>query len=146
MSKLNPKLELEKQLSKQIYTALQGEIVEEVLRKTKTSSRDAYWRSSMEGHSLRVQKELLPDVYELCQQVKKKLNFNDLVFFCDQRESSNERDDDCFRFHCIKHIIPGHKCSFVYILPISPLISFNAIIYLFFIWFFNFGVIHNEIK
>lgn len=81
MSKLNPKLELEKQLSKQIYTALQGEIVEEVLRKTKTSSRDAYWRSSMEGHSLRVQKELLPDVYELCQQVKKKLNFNDEVDF-----------------------------------------------------------------
>lgn len=81
MSKLNPKLELEKQLGKQIYTALQGEIVEEVLRKTKTSSRDAYWRSSMEGHSLRVQKELLPDIYELCQDVKKKLKFKDDVDF-----------------------------------------------------------------
>ncbi len=81
MTKLNPKLELERQLGEQIYNALQGEIVEEVLRKTKTSSRDAYWRSSMEGHSLRVQKELLPDVYELCQQVKKKLNFNDEVDF-----------------------------------------------------------------
>lgn len=81
MSKLNPKLELEKQLGKQIYTALQGEIVEEVLRKTKTSSRDAYWRSSMEGHSLRVQKELLPDFYELCQDVKKKLKVADEVDF-----------------------------------------------------------------
>ena len=81
MSKLNPKLELEKQLGKQIYTALQGEIVEEVLRKTKTSSRDAYWRSSMEGHSLRVQKELLPDFYALCQDVKKKLKFHDEVDF-----------------------------------------------------------------
>ncbi|MBQ3325401.1 MAG: M48 family metalloprotease [Muribaculaceae bacterium] len=81
MSKLDPKLELEKQLGKQIYTALQGEIVEEVLRKTKTSSRDAYWRSSMEGHSLRVQKELLPDIYELCQDVKKKLKFKDEVDF-----------------------------------------------------------------
>ncbi len=81
MSKLDPKLELEKQLGKQIYTALQGEIVEEVLRKTKTSSRDAYWRSSMEGHSLRVQKELLPDIYELCQDVKKKLKFKDDVDF-----------------------------------------------------------------
>ncbi len=81
MSKLDPKLELEKQLGKQIYTALQGEIVEEVLRKTKTSSRDAYWRSSMEGHSLRVQKELLPDIYKLCQDVKKKLNVKDEVDF-----------------------------------------------------------------
>ncbi|MBP5687215.1 MAG: M48 family metalloprotease [Muribaculaceae bacterium] len=81
MSKLNPKLELEKQLGKQIYNALQGEIVEEVLRKTKTSSRDAYWRSSMEGHSLRVQKELLPDFYKLCQDVKKKLKIKDEVDF-----------------------------------------------------------------
>ena len=81
MSKLNPKLELEKQLSKQIYTALQGEIVEDVLRKTTISSRDAYWRSSMEGHSLKVQKELLPDFYELCQDVKKKLGFKDKVDF-----------------------------------------------------------------
>ena len=81
MSKLNPKLELEKQLGKQIYNALQGEIVEEVLRKTKTSSRDAYWRSSMEGHSLRVQKELLPDFYTLCQDVKKKLKIKDEVDF-----------------------------------------------------------------
>lgn len=81
MSKLNPKLELEKQLGKQIYNALQGEIVEEVLRKTKTSSRDAYWRSSMEGHSLRVQKELLPDFYEVCQDVKKRLKVKDEVDF-----------------------------------------------------------------
>lgn len=81
MSKLNPKLELEKQLSKQIYSALQGEIVEDVLRKTTISSRDAYWRSSMEGHSLKVQKELLPDFYELCQDVKKKLGFKDKVDF-----------------------------------------------------------------
>ena len=81
MSKLNPALELEKQLGKQIYNALQGEIVEEVLRKTRTSSRDAYWRSSMEGHSLKVQKELLPDFYDLCQDVKKKLGFKDKVDF-----------------------------------------------------------------
>ena len=81
MSKLNPKLELEKQLGKQIYNALQGEIVEEVLRKTRTSSRDAYWRSSMEGHSLKVQQELLPDFYDLCQDVKKKLGFKDKVDF-----------------------------------------------------------------
>ncbi len=81
MSILNPSIELEKQLNSQIYTALQGEIVEEVLRKTIISSRDAYWRSNMEGHSLKVQKELLPDFSELCQSVKQKLGFDEKVDF-----------------------------------------------------------------
>lgn len=74
-------LELEKQLSAQIYKALQGDVVEEVLRKTRTSSSDAYWRSSMEGHSLKVRQELLPDLYALCEKVKKRLNYDHKVDF-----------------------------------------------------------------
>ena len=79
--KLNPTIKLEKQIGEQIYNALQGGVVEEVLRKMKISSSDAYWRSSMEGHSLKVQQELLPDFYALCQDVKKKLGFDDPVDF-----------------------------------------------------------------
>lgn len=60
MKKFNPTIDLEKQIGTQIYEALQGSVVEEVLRKTKISNNDAYWRSSMEGHSLKVQPELLP--------------------------------------------------------------------------------------
>lgn len=42
-------IELERQIGEQIYNALQGNIVEEVLREIKTSSSsDAYWRSNME--------------------------------------------------------------------------------------------------
>ena len=81
MKNLNPTIELEKQIGSQIYTALQGSVVEEVLRKTKLSSSDAYWRSSMEGHCLKVQPELLPDFYKLCQEVKEKLNFSEPVDF-----------------------------------------------------------------
>lgn len=77
----NPTLELERTIGKQIYEALQGEVVEEVLRKIKISSNDAYWRSAMEGHSLKVEKELLPDIYKLCQDVKAKLHFDELVDF-----------------------------------------------------------------
>ena len=80
-SGLIPTIKLEQQLGKQIYNALQGDVVEEVLRKIKTSSGDAYWRSSMEGHSLKVQEDLLPDFYTLCQEVKAKLNFNEPVDF-----------------------------------------------------------------
>ncbi|MBO4871325.1 MAG: M48 family metalloprotease [Muribaculaceae bacterium] len=81
MSKLNPSLELEKQLGAQIYNALQGQVVEDVLRKTRTSSSDTYWRSSMEGHSLKVQEELLPDLHALCQKVKKRLKIDHPIDF-----------------------------------------------------------------
>jgi len=79
--KFEPALELEKQVGKQIYDALQGPIVEEVLRKIRTSSSDAYWRSNMEGHSLKVEKELLPDVYQLCHEVQDRLGFEGKVDF-----------------------------------------------------------------
>ena len=42
MNNVNPTIGLERQLGQQIYTALQGSVVEEVLRKTKISSSDAY--------------------------------------------------------------------------------------------------------
>ena len=74
-------LDFEKQIGEQIYNALQGSVVEEVLRTTKTSNNDTYWRSTMEGHSLKVEKDLLKDFYELCYDVKKKLNFNEKVDF-----------------------------------------------------------------
>lgn len=87
-NRLNPALELEKQLGEQIYNALQGSVVEEVLRKIKTSSSDAYWRSSMEGHSLKVEKELLSDFYNLCHEVKDKLGFTEKVDFYITGDSS----------------------------------------------------------
>lgn len=81
MTTFNPSIDLERQLGSQIYTALQGPVVEEVLRKTKISSSDAYWRSNMEGHCLKVQPDLLPDFYALCQEVKQRLNFTEPVDF-----------------------------------------------------------------
>lgn len=88
MKKLNPTIKLEKQIGEQIYNALQGAVVEEVLRKTRTTSGDTYWRSSMEGHSLKVQKQLLPDFYNLCQEVKEQLNFQEDVDFYITGDSS----------------------------------------------------------
>jgi Zn-dependent protease with chaperone function len=85
---LSPTLDLERQIGQQIYTALQGSVVEEVLRKTKTSGSDTYWRSSMEGHSLKVQEELLPDFYRLCHEVKEKLQFDEKVDFYVTGDSS----------------------------------------------------------
>ncbi len=40
--KLDPSIQIERQLAEQIYNALQGPIVEEVMRKIRISSSDAY--------------------------------------------------------------------------------------------------------
>lgn len=74
-------IELEKQIGEQIYNALQGTVVEEVLRKIKTTNTDAYWRSAMEGHSLKVEEDLLKDFYDLCHEVCGKLDFKEKVGF-----------------------------------------------------------------
>ena len=86
--KFDPTIELERQLGEQIYNALQGSIVEEVLRQIRTSSSDAYWRSNMEGHSLKVEKELLSDFYDLCHEVKDKLGYTGKVDFYITGDSS----------------------------------------------------------
>lgn len=80
--KLDPTIKLERHLGEQIYNALQGSVVEEVLRQIKTSSSsDAYWRSSMEGHSMKVEKELLSEFYDLYHEVKDKLGYTAPVDF-----------------------------------------------------------------
>lgn len=81
MLTFNPTLPLERELGKQIYQALQGPVVETILQTAKDGSGDDYWRSRMEGHCMKVDKEILPDFYALCQDVKKRLNFKDAVDF-----------------------------------------------------------------
>lgn len=78
---LDPTLLLERQVAIQIYNALQGPVVSEVLKQLDNSKSDAYWRSNMEGHSLKVAPELLPEVYELCTDVKRQLGFDAPVDF-----------------------------------------------------------------
>ena len=88
MSKLNPLLPLERELGKQIYQALQGPVVETILKTAKDDSGDDYWRSRMEGHCMKVEKDILPNFYKLCQKVKARLNFNEPVDFYVTGDSS----------------------------------------------------------
>ena len=78
---LEPSISLEKQVADQIFNALQGQVVNEVLQQLSDSGSDAWWRSNMEGHSLKVAKELLPDMYEICNSVKERLGFEENVDF-----------------------------------------------------------------
>ena len=78
---LSPSIALERELADKIYTSLQGDVVNDVLSKLSDSGSDAWWKSKMEGHSLKVDPELLPDMWELCSSVKKTLGFDEEVDF-----------------------------------------------------------------
>lgn len=81
MSKVTPELKLQKKLSKQIYDALQGEVVEEIIREAGTSDADNYWRNIMEGHSFKVERHLLSRQYDMFQDVRQKLGIKENIDF-----------------------------------------------------------------
>lgn len=81
MPTFTPTLPLERELGKQIYQALQGPVVETILKTAKDGSGDDCWRSRMEGHCMKVDKEILPEFYALCQDVKQRLGFGEPVDF-----------------------------------------------------------------
>ena len=81
MKQLNPQIGLEQELNRQIYEALQGSVVEEVLRQVRTDASDSYWRSTLEGHSFKVERSLLGHLYDLFYEVKARLGYEEKVEF-----------------------------------------------------------------
>lgn len=79
--RINPEISLEKKLRKNIFQALQGEIVESLMDMAGIESGDTFWRSMMEGHSLKVDKPLLGHLYELFEEVKQALGFEEKIDF-----------------------------------------------------------------
>lgn len=78
---LDPKIELQGLLHKQIYDALQGNTLQEIRKICEGEGSDTYFRSEFEGNSLKVEKTLLPDIYDLCQEVLHTLEFTEPVDF-----------------------------------------------------------------
>lgn len=78
---LNPQINLEKQLSSQIYDALQGRIIESVLGQSSLNQGGDYWKNVMEGHSFKVEKRLMSHIYDLFYDVKAKLGFEEDIDF-----------------------------------------------------------------
>lgn len=87
---LNPRIDLQELLGQQIFSCLQGEIVEPIREQCEGMGLDNYIRSLKEGHSLKVEQSLLPDFYNLCQQVKKKLEYiGDIDFYISGNTEAN---------------------------------------------------------
>jgi len=74
-------IELEQHLRKQIYNALQGPVIESLIGQLSDHSSDKYWRSTMEGHSFKVEKKMMSHLYDLFYGVKDSLGFTDPIDF-----------------------------------------------------------------
>ena len=78
---LSPKIPLEQKMRDNIYNALQGSAIDELIRLADSSDTGTYFRSVMEGHSLKVEKPLLDHLYSLFEEVKQALGYTDPVDF-----------------------------------------------------------------
>ena len=82
MRELNPHIDLQHTLAQQIFNALQGDVTEDIRQKCEGNANDIYFRSAREGNSLKVNETLLPQFYNLCREVKEKLEFvGDIDFY-----------------------------------------------------------------
>lgn len=85
---LNPAIELEQNLSSQIYNALHGELVNKIISLSSYDQSGDKIRSAMEGHCFKVEKRLMGNLYDLLYDVKRKLAFHDPVDFYITGDSS----------------------------------------------------------
>ena len=88
MRELNPQIGLHAELGRQIFSALQGSVTEEIRQNCMGNAGDVYFRSIREGNSLKVNDTLLPQFYSLCEEVKAKLDFVGEIDFYITGESS----------------------------------------------------------
>ena len=79
--KFAPEIALERQLRNNIREALQAGVVETLMQLADSGDSDAYFRSVMEGHSLKVGKRLLGHLSDLFDEVKEALGFDQPVDF-----------------------------------------------------------------
>ena len=78
---LKPQIALEEKIRKQIYNALQGKYLEKIIRKLNSTSSENYWQSRMEGHSFKIEPEIMPKLYEIFDGVKTGLGYKRQVDF-----------------------------------------------------------------
>lgn len=81
MRELNPKIDLQMVLGQQIMNVLQGPAIESIRQQCEGFVYDIGFRSRVEGTSLKVSNELLPQLFSLCEEVKVKLNFDQPIDF-----------------------------------------------------------------
>jgi Zn-dependent protease with chaperone function len=75
------RIPLEKELSRQLYDLIEGDIMSSVLKEAKIERFENEWKLILEGHSFKVTRELAAGLFDLFQEVKKKLEFQEEIDF-----------------------------------------------------------------
>jgi len=70
---------LEEQIGKEIYDLLEGDLIEEILKKSKVEKNENEHKSMLEGHSFRVTEKMVPALWKLFNEVKQALDFKENV-------------------------------------------------------------------
>jgi hypothetical protein len=81
MNKIFLSVPLEKDLGKEIFDRLEGELIESIIREAKVECNENEWKMMLEGHSYKVSEELTPEIYKICHEVKLLLNFEEPLDF-----------------------------------------------------------------
>lgn len=76
MNYLNPEIKLEKELAAQIYDALQGDVVKYILKHADETTEDEYWRSRMEGHCMKADKDIADNEVNFIYNIGRQLGLS----------------------------------------------------------------------
>lgn len=80
MRTLDPRIPLQDLLAQQLFNALQGGVVDRI-RLCYQNDSSAYMHTNMRAHSLPVIAEVLPELHQLCMEVKEALGYEENIEF-----------------------------------------------------------------
>jgi len=75
------RITLERELSQQLFDLIEGDVIEALLKEAKIERFENEWKYMLEGHSFKVTKEMASGLYDLFQEVKQKLEFDEDIDF-----------------------------------------------------------------
>lgn len=75
------RIPLEKELSRQLYDLIEGDIMTSVLKEAKIERFENEWKLILEGHSFKVTRELASGLFDLFHEVQNKLEFKEEIDF-----------------------------------------------------------------
>jgi len=75
------RIKLEQELGQELYTLMQGDIVEEILKEAKIEKIENEWKFMLEGHSFKVNENMAPRLFGMFHEVKSALEFEEPIDF-----------------------------------------------------------------
>jgi Zn-dependent protease with chaperone function len=75
------RIPLEIQLGQELYSQIQGKVLEDILREAKVEKTENYFKNILEGHSFKVNEKLSPRLFSIFAEVKSKIDFQEPIDF-----------------------------------------------------------------